>query len=103
MLHDIFKSVMSNFQKFLVAWIIVILLNQLFIFGACFAPVCIMAALPHTGIIAALFIYFGEQENDDFKTICNNCKKENDKNAKFCAYCGDKLSNDGTANLQTKD
>ncbi len=56
------KSVFKNFQFFLVTWIIVILINQIFIFGACFAPYCIIAALPHTSVIAILFTYFLKKE-----------------------------------------
>lgn len=61
MIGDILKSVFSNFQVFLVTWIIVILVNQIFIFGACFAPYCLIAALPHTGVIAALITYFSQK------------------------------------------
>ena len=43
---------------------IVLLINQIFIFGACFAPYCIAAALPHTGVIAFLIIsFFGDKIN----------------------------------------
>lgn len=62
MLVDIFKTVMSNFQRFLVIWVVVLLVNQIFIFGACFAPYCLIAALPHTGIIAALITFFTKDE-----------------------------------------
>lgn len=48
------KNIMDNFNIFIITWIIILLLNQIFIFGACFAPYCLLAALPHTGIIAAL-------------------------------------------------
>jgi len=54
----IFKSVFSNFQTFLVTWVVILILNQLFIFGGCFAPYCLIAALPHTGVIAAFVTYF---------------------------------------------
>jgi len=58
MIVDIFKTIFANFQTFLVIWIVVLIVNQLFIFSACFAPYCLIAALPHTGIIAALITYF---------------------------------------------
>lgn len=62
MIVDIFKSIMANFQQFLVIWVVVLLVNQIFIFHACFAPYCLLAALPHTGIIAALIMFFIAKE-----------------------------------------
>jgi hypothetical protein len=67
MIVDIIKEITSNFQKFLVVWVIVILVNQLAIFGACFAPYCLIAALPHTGIIAALITFFTRNQDTDSK------------------------------------
>lgn len=50
----------------------VILINQIVIFGACFAPYCLIAALPHTGIIAALITYFSnESKIEDNKSSFN--------------------------------
>jgi len=48
----------DKIKAFFITWVVVILLNQIFIFGACFAPYCIAAALPHTSAIAALLTYF---------------------------------------------
>jgi len=59
MIGKIFKTIGGNFQTFLVTWVTVLIANQLFIFGACFAPYCLIAGLPHTGVIAALITYFG--------------------------------------------
>lgn len=50
-------AVINNFKGFLVLWAIVILINQVFIFNACFAPHCLIAALPHTGVIAVFLNY----------------------------------------------
>ncbi|WP_108448913.1 topoisomerase DNA-binding C4 zinc finger domain-containing protein [Halomonas sp. BN3-1] len=58
MLKDILKSAIRNFQALLVTWVLIIIVNQIFIFGACFAPYCIMAALPHTFVVAVLLNYF---------------------------------------------
>jgi hypothetical protein len=55
---DIFKEAFKNIQKFIVIWVVVILINQVVIFGACFAPYCLIAALPHTSIIALVISYF---------------------------------------------
>lgn len=67
MIVDIFKEILSNFQKFIVVWVIVILVNQIAIFGACFAPYCLIAALPHTGVIAALITFFTRDQNTNGK------------------------------------
>jgi hypothetical protein len=49
-------------------WGVILVLNQVFIFGACFAPYCIVAALPHTGVISFfIFIWFLKLERDDSK------------------------------------
>lgn len=42
---------------FFITWFIVLLLNQALIFG-CFAPYCILAGIPHTGVIAFLFVTY---------------------------------------------
>jgi hypothetical protein len=46
------KEIKENIQLFFIVWAVILVLNQIFIFGACFAPYCILAALPHTGIIS---------------------------------------------------
>lgn len=62
---DIFKSAFDNFQFFLIAWIIIVVLNQVFFFHGCFKAYCISAALLHTGIIAMLITYFVNYENTE--------------------------------------
>ena len=57
------ELIKDNTKFFFTTWAIVIFLNQLFIFGGCFASYCIMAALPHTGIIAALITYLKFRED----------------------------------------
>ena len=46
------NKIKENLQLFFIVWAVILILNQIFIFGACFAPYCILAALPHTGIIS---------------------------------------------------
>lgn len=70
MIVKILKTLIANAQTFLVTWVVIILANQLFIFGACFAPYCIIAAIPHTFVIAALGLYFYTEINA--KTEENN-------------------------------
>ncbi len=41
-------------------------MNQIFIFGACFYPACIVAALPHIALVTFLFLYFFGEEEKDF-------------------------------------
>lgn len=70
MIGNIIKSIFSNFQTFLVIWIVIIIVNQLFIFSGCFAPYCLLAALPHTSVIAAVVTYFLNESKKE-KTISN--------------------------------
>ena len=65
MIVDIIKSVFKNFQVFLVVWVIVLIANQLLIFSGCMKGYCILAALPHTGIISMLITYFMMNEKKD--------------------------------------
>lgn len=60
---NIIKSILNNMQRFIVIWVVVILVNQIFIFGACFAPYCLIAALPHTGVIASLIHFFSTKKD----------------------------------------
>ncbi len=77
MIAEIFKSVFKNFQSFLVIWVVIIIVNQLFIFGGCFAPYCLLAALPHTSIISALILYFSNKaENEISNGSANSTKYE---------------------------
>lgn len=57
------EKIKENIQGFFVLWAVILVLNQVFIFGACFAPHCIVAGLPHTGIIAGAIIYFLNKES----------------------------------------
>lgn len=53
----IFEILIANAKIFLTAWAVVVIANQLFIFGACFAPYCLIAAIPHTFVITAIGMY----------------------------------------------
>jgi len=53
--------------EFLSAWFVILLINQVFIFGACFYPNCIIAALPHTGVIAYFWVKISSKKTDDTK------------------------------------
>lgn len=111
MIKDILKSAFNNFQAFLVTWVVIIIVNQLFIFGACFAPYCLVAALPHTFVIAVLLNYFlnTEKSNEPQKSA-KPAKPANDNQFKytqvesnieeddfeeieipFCPKCGSKM------------
>ena len=60
----------DNIAFFFKIWGVILLLNQAIIFGGCFRPTCIMAALPHTGVISFILFYFFTREPnlDDIKT-----------------------------------
>jgi hypothetical protein len=61
----VFEAVLNNFKVFMITWGVILLLNQIFIFGACFAPYCILAALPHTGFIAVVLTYFSLKAEEE--------------------------------------
>ena len=63
------ELIKANAKFFFITWGIVLLVNQIFIFGGCFAPYCIVAALPHTGVISAVIVYLYFQEEKKEKTI----------------------------------
>lgn len=52
------KLIIKNLKLFFILWGIILFLNQLFIFGACFHPYCILAGLPHTAFISAVILSF---------------------------------------------
>ena len=107
MIGKIFKSIFSNFQTFLVTWVVILIANQLFIFGACFAPYCLIAGLPHTGVIAALVTYFMNEANEEntttstkstenytkYEQIEDDDIEDDFEEAKepFCPKCGSKM------------
>ena len=63
------ELIKANTKFFFITWGIVLLVNQIFIFGGCLAPYCIVAALPHTGVISAVIVYLNFQEEKKEKTI----------------------------------
>ena len=65
MIVDILKSILKNFQLFLVVWVVVLIANQLLIFHGCMKGYCILAALPHTAIISMLITHFIINEGKD--------------------------------------
>jgi hypothetical protein len=67
MIVNIFKSILNNIQFFLVTWVIVIIANQILIFGGCFAGYCLLAALPHTSVIAGLITFFYLKDSSEKK------------------------------------
>jgi len=104
MIGKIFKTIAKNFQTFLVTWVVILIANQLFIFGACFAPYCLIAGLPHTGVIAALVTYFMNEENStssnkttenytQYEEIKDDDIDDNFEEAQepFCPKCGSKM------------
>jgi hypothetical protein len=70
----------KKYEDFFSTWFIIVLINQIFIFGACFYPHCIIAALPHTALITFLYLYFfGEKkENKSIGEVEKSLKKIED-------------------------
>lgn len=58
MFRDILRSIRDNIKRFAVVWLLILFANQIFVFGACFAPYCLAAAAPHTLVFAALINFF---------------------------------------------
>jgi ribosomal protein S27AE len=109
MIKEIFISAFKNFQVFLVLWAVIIIANQLFIFGACFAPYCLIAALPHTLVISLLTNHFilldksnlqekssNKEKLEEFKSVQQKfeIKDENFEEVKIplCPKCGSSMT-----------
>jgi len=71
------QIIKENLESFFILWGIVLFLNQVFLFGGCFHLICLIAALPHTGVIAFLAAIFFI--NDKKKNITPKTKKIEEK------------------------
>lgn len=67
MFKTILRATASTAKRFLVVWLIILLANQVFIFGGCFALYCLAAALPHTIALAVLVNFFGFKRDESAK------------------------------------
>lgn len=47
----------TNIKNVFWTWIILTLLNQIIFFGACLAPYCILASIPHVSLITFVIMY----------------------------------------------
>jgi len=72
---------LKNIKFFLISWVIILFINQIAIFGACFMPYCLLAALPHTFILAALLSYFVNKykKEEDPEIVEENISELNKK------------------------
>jgi len=88
------EKIKNNLQTFFTIWGIILVLNQVFIFGGCFAPYCLLAALPHTGIIAFFVsIYFIKDKKQSVREKKNIPKLHNSCKEKITAEIKQKLEN----------
>jgi len=62
----------QNIKFFFMTWLVVILINQIAIFGACFALYCLIAAVPHTIAISAAITYIFSKMNTSKSTADTN-------------------------------
>lgn len=85
----------GKLKLFFTIWFFVLLVNQIFIFHACFAPYCVVAALPHTGVIAFLLTrVFGHKVNsgifgdflNDIEKVAEQARKHIEANEKGLEY-----------------
>jgi hypothetical protein len=93
------------FQTFIIAWPIVLIANQVFLFGGAFAPYCLIAAAPHTALIAAAISYFynktdSEEAQKNKKRIVRQSPSNNRIDANYTIY--DKTEKD-TASADQSD
>jgi len=58
----------KEFIKFLAIWFVVQLLIQIIFFGSCFEPFCIMAALPLTGVVVFILLFFSKGDKKESKS-----------------------------------
>lgn len=79
MANEYLKPVLQNTKFFLVTWLVVIIVNQVFIFGACFAPYCLIAAIPHTAVIAGIITFFYMKGESEDKVDCPGDQVKLDK------------------------
>lgn len=63
MFKKILRAAVKNVKRFFGVWLVILIANQLLIFGACFAPHCLAAAVPHTLAIALLINLFGFRQD----------------------------------------
>jgi hypothetical protein len=54
----------DKIKGFFITWLVLLVINQVVLFHACFAPYCLLAGLPHTGIIAFFLARFAYKEPD---------------------------------------
>ncbi len=52
------KYIFFNLGQYFVIWVILTIINQVVFFGACLAPYCILASIPHVSIISLVIMYF---------------------------------------------
>ena len=62
-----FSAVKEKLVVFFWTWVVILVANQVVLFGACFTPYCLAAALPHTLVIAGVIAFFLTRENEEEK------------------------------------
>lgn len=82
----IVQKIKENLGPFFVLWGIIIFLNQFFLFHGCFNPICIVASLPHTVVIALVLLPFLLK---DEKITQKNHLHETPKNSNIEQYHSD--------------
>lgn len=69
MFKTVLRSAADNAKRFMIVWLLILIANQVFVFGACFAPYCLAAALPHTLVLALLMNTFGFKREESEKDV----------------------------------
>lgn len=67
------NKIKENLQRFLIVWLVVLIANQILLFGGCLALYCLIAAVPHTLIISLVISYYwSKADENDAKTKDNS-------------------------------
>ncbi|WP_430755139.1 topoisomerase DNA-binding C4 zinc finger domain-containing protein [Magnetovirga frankeli] len=88
--------IVNNFLFLLVAWSVILIANQIFIFNACFKPYCIAAALPHTFVLALILTFIVKSSEDsnastNERLAQNSLSNSEAVNTPICPNCGDTM------------
>ncbi len=62
------ERIQEHLERFLITWGLILVLNQLLFFNGCFYFNCLIAALPHTGVITFLFIVLTIEKVEEKKS-----------------------------------
>jgi len=88
----------DNPPLFFKIWGVILVLNQVLLFRGCLSPYCLIAALPHTGIIAFFLVWLmtkaQNEEHATLKNSSNQVKEPSSENKKVVTETKNKPADD---------